>query len=350
MKKTLFSATLLLLAPQWAGAETVYLESTRDNTLYESPSGRLSNGSGNHMFVGLTIDVLKRRSVVAFTDLETLPDGATITSVKLHLTLSQDNNELTPIRLHRLTSEWGEGASHAKDDEREGTNAEPNDATWVHTFWPSFPWSDAGGDFAETATAEMMVDSVGSYTFGPTVEMIGDVQQWVDEPSQNFGWALVGDETNWSLKRFDTRENETPENRPILEVEYTVTGSPFDFSGPWFDPARDGEGYLVFQTTAGWLIYFFGYTADGKTLWLISEVIKLDELRAGVPFELTMRASSPGTFEQPTPGSELPVYGTLSASFNDCTSGEFILNGPDGRKISSVIKLIGVDGTLCIDP
>jgi len=350
MKRVFASILLLLIAPHWASAATVYLEPSRDNTLYDSPSGRLSNGSGSHMFVGLTIDVLRRRSVVAFTNLESLPDGATITSVKLHLTLSLDNAGLTPIRLHRLTSDWGEGASQASGDEREGTNAEANDATWVHTFWPTFPWFTAGGDFVETDSAEIMVGSVGSYTLGPTVEMIGDVQRWVDNPSQNFGWAIVGDEANWSLRRFDTREHETPARRPILEVEYTVTGSPFDFSGPWFDPARDGEGYLVFQTTAGWLIYYFGYTADGKTLWLISEVIKLKELLPGVPFELTMRASSPGTFDEPTPGSELPVYGTLSVSFNSCTTGNFVLDGPDGKKTSSVIKLIGVDCTICIDP
>ena len=34
-------------------AATVFIEATQDNTLYESPTGRLSNGSGQFILDGL---------------------------------------------------------------------------------------------------------------------------------------------------------------------------------------------------------------------------------------------------------------------------------------------------------
>ena len=336
-----------------AMAETVLIQATQDNTLYESPSGLFSNGSGNHLFAGVTLEQLRRRAVIAFKDLGAIPEGATITSVKLHLHLSRENSPQAAFTLHRLTSDWGEGSSKGLETEGQGANSENGDATWAHTFWPNRTWLDAGGDFVETSSAELNISIVGDYTFGSTSDMAGDVQLWLDQPPQNYGWILIGDETDLgnnltkSARRFDSRENENEENRPVLEVQYTTTGSPFDFSGPWFDPSLDGEGYLVYQTTAGWLIYYFGYSADGNFLWLISNPVKLDQLIPGVPFELAMLIGKPGTFDAPTPSNELTPYGTLSVTFDTCTTGQFILDGLDGKKTSNVVKLVGVDGTNC---
>jgi hypothetical protein len=347
MKRVIICTVLLLGFYKLAMAETVFVPATQDNTLYESPSGRLSNGSGDHLFAGLTLEQLKRRAVIAFKDLHSIPVGATITSAKLHLHLSQENSNPAMIEVHRLTSDWGEGVSDAIENEGRGANSENGDATWAHMFWPTFTWIDAGGDFAEDSSAEMLVGLVGDYTFGSTIDMTADVQLWVDQPALNYGWILVGEETVKSTKRFDSRENENVLDRPLLEIVYTTTGSPFDYSGPWFDPTLDGEGYLIFQTTAGWLIYYFGYSAEGEFLWLISNPVKLDKLILGDPFELAMLIGKPGTFDEPTPSSELTPYGILSVRFDTCTSGQFILDGLDGKKTSNGIKIVGVDGTNC---
>jgi hypothetical protein len=80
---------------------------------------------------------------------------------------------------------------------------------------------------------------------------------------------------------------------------------------------------------------------------LTSDLVKLDQLVPGVPFEMPMVIGKPGTFDNPTPSTELTPYGTLSVTFYDCGSGQFILDGLDGKKTSNVIKLIGVDGTSC---
>jgi hypothetical protein len=330
MRRVLFAFFLVCICnPAWA--TKILLPATQDNTLYESGSGLFSNGSGQHMFAGVPNEPVRRRAVIAFKNIDNeIPEDATITSAKLHLHLSRETTDATIIRLYRLTSDWGEGASQAQPPENTGTNAEPGDATWIHTNWPNFEWTNAGGDFEEEASAAELVDGVGTYTFGPSAEMAADVQLWLDKPAQNFGWILIAAENFLTEKRFDTRENETEDFRPVLEITYSRTGTGFDYSGPWFDPELDGEGYLVFQTPEGWLFYYFGYSPD--------------------TFELPMLIGEPGTFTAPAPSSELKPYGTLSVTFDTCTSGEFVLDGLYGEKTSDVIKIIGVDGTICEDP
>ena len=39
-------------------------------------------------------------------------------------------------------------------------------------------------------------------------QMAADVQSWLDTPSQNYGWTVIGNETQiQTTKRFGTREN-----------------------------------------------------------------------------------------------------------------------------------------------
>ena len=191
------------------------------------------------------------------------------------------------------------------------------------------------------------MDNVGRYTFGSTPEMVADAQLWADDDAENFGWILIGREETASTRRFDTRNHDNEDVRPVLEITYSTTGTSSDYSGPWFDPTLDGEGYLVFQTPAGWLIYFFGYSSDQQFLWLTSDLVTLDDLQLGEAFELPMLIGEPGTFTAPTPSSELKPYGTLSVTFDSCTTGVFVLDGLDGVKTSNMVKIIGVDGTDC---
>jgi spore coat protein A len=54
--------------------------------------------------------------------------------------------------------------------------------------------------------------------------MVADVQGWLDNPSQNFGWIVIGDEgQNETAKQFATRENTDNggANKPELIVNYT---------------------------------------------------------------------------------------------------------------------------------
>jgi len=175
MKREILYTVLLLCFCKLATAETVFIEATQDNTLYESPSGLLSNGTGDHLFVGLTNELLKRRAVIAFKDLSAIPQDVTITSVKLYMWMSKENSGPATINLFRIMSDWGEGESHASENEGLGANAEFDDATWIHTFWPDFTWLNPGGDFVEVPSAQLNVDFPRGYTFGSTNNMVSDV-------------------------------------------------------------------------------------------------------------------------------------------------------------------------------
>ena len=46
--------------------------------------------------------------------------------------------------------------------------------------------------------------------------MRADVQSWLDDPASNFGWLVLGDESEIpTAKRFDTRESASP---PVLTI------------------------------------------------------------------------------------------------------------------------------------
>jgi hypothetical protein len=208
-------------------AEEVSVEATKDTTLYESPSGTIANGSGQYFFAGRTNQGFIRRGLVAFDVAGSVPDGAKVTSVTLELNMSKTITGPQTVALHRLLSDWGEGASDAENEEGNGTAPERGDATWVHIyfdsqFWPGYSF---GGLFERQPSAMTPVGREGVYTWGSTTQMVADVQAWVDDPSSNYGWILVGEEGNaGTAKRFDSKDHPEPSFRPRLIVEIAGDG------------------------------------------------------------------------------------------------------------------------------
>ncbi len=223
---TLRLLTVLWILPVVAGADELTVSTDRDNTLYESPTGNLSNGAGEHFFAGLNAQGAIRRAVIHF-DLSAIPAGSIIESAELTLNMSMTIAGAVPVALHGLTADWGEGTSDAPGGEGGGTGATDGDATWLHTFWDTDLWSSPGGDFAPTASATAVVGGAGFYTWGSTAGMVADVQAWVDDPAQNFGWLVLGEESPGgkdtpTAKRFDSREIGVEGTlAPRLVVQYT---------------------------------------------------------------------------------------------------------------------------------
>jgi hypothetical protein len=204
-----------------ANAAVVSLPAVHDNTLYQDPAGTPSNGAGPAMFAGLNAQSLKRRAVVMFDVAGTLPQGAIITNATLRLYNSATNADARAVSLHRLLESWGEGASNAgASGGGGGTAAAPGDATWLHRFYPSTNWSQAGGAFAAAPLAQQTVIGAGWYDWsGPL--LTADVASFLSVPASNFGWLLLGDETAASSsKRFATREEPSADRRPQLIVEF----------------------------------------------------------------------------------------------------------------------------------
>jgi len=230
MKATwwLGSSALLMLSlglGAIALAATVEVPASRDNTLIEDAAGAVSNGAGTSLFVGNSNLNLRRRAVLFFDIQAHVPADARIQSAGLRLNMNQaPEPSLTPISVHRLLINWGEGTSVSGGGQ--GAPSTPDDATWLHRFFPDSLWNSEGGDFESNPSATISVDDLGLHIWsGPG--LVNDVQLWVSHSAENFGWLLKGDESALgTARRFDSREQETEENRPVLVIEFTRPGVP----------------------------------------------------------------------------------------------------------------------------
>lgn len=203
------------------GPVTVGFTPQKDNTLYEDPAGQLSNGSGPYFFAGRTSGNLLRRGLIAF-DLSSIPTNATITGGNLRMRVLGGGAE---VSLYKALRAWGEGASNAGDPGGDGTQATPNDATWLHNFYNASFWTTPGGDFSLTPSATANVFVSGTFVWSGAA-LRADLQDWVSNPGNNFGWVVRSDETTaGEIQRVDSREIFNPNNRPLLTVIYQV-GSP----------------------------------------------------------------------------------------------------------------------------
>jgi len=220
---------MLLLAATPAVAATVNIEAGRDTTLIEDQSGSLSNGSGQYFFTGRTNQTENsiRRGLLFFDVAAALPANAHIEKAALILYQSQGNVGLNEICLVRAQDPWGEDKSASSGGL--GAPAQPGDATWTNTFYPTTYWVQPGGQFIGRASACQIVDATGYYRWESTNHLLQDVRLWLHNPDQNNGWGLIGDElTPQNAKRFATRENPNLRLRPLLEVTYRLPGEKQD--------------------------------------------------------------------------------------------------------------------------
>lgn len=211
-----------------ASQTQIIINASKDNTLYESATGAFSNGIGEYFFVGRTAQPAGssiRRGLLAFDVAGNIPTGSTITSVTLTLSMSRTISGAHTVSLHHALAYWGEGTSNAGGNEGGGAPATIDDGTWLHRFFDTVFWSSTGGDFSPTPSASHMISSIGVYTWESTTQMVADVQHWLDNPSDNHGWVILGNETVApTAKRFGTRENAIAGARPRLSVNFVLTG------------------------------------------------------------------------------------------------------------------------------
>ncbi len=252
--KTLFtiagvSASLSVCAPTLAG-DSVTLEPMKDNTIIQQPQGiPASNGAGTGLFsgrVGPAGQGTIRRGCVAWDVAGAVPAGATITSVTLTMRMTQTSSGPQTIELRRFLEDWGEGGSIGFGGQ--GALAQPGDVTWVHTFFDDQFWSVEGGVYSDTVSGSTVVNDIADYTWTSTPEMVADVQNWLDDPSTNYGWAIIGNEsTLMTVKRFATREYTVEDQRPLLTIEFEEGGKdiPGDFDGDGDVDASDLAALLA---------------------------------------------------------------------------------------------------------
>lgn len=236
---------LVAVAGASAGAGVVKLGAAKDNTLYESPLGDISNGAGQHCFVGVTAGNSIRRTVIRFDVEGAIPDGAAFVGATLTMHMSKTTAGPTWVSLHCALEDWGEGGSDAPDDEGRGAPAQTDDATWIYTYHDTYYWTQQGGRFAAAPSGDpVLVDGPGDYAWGPWYGPNGDVSEWLDGSAPNYGWVMVGDElASGTAKRFDTRENPDEAHRPSLTLYY-VPACIGDWDSNGAVDTKDVLGYL----------------------------------------------------------------------------------------------------------
>jgi hypothetical protein len=215
----------LLPAGAPAIADQISLAPSKDATIYYDLAGATANGAGDYLFAGNNGNTEPRRTLIRF-DLSGIPAGSTIQQVTLNLTMSRaagNDGSLRSVSLSRLTKDWSEGRSDAPDEEGAGTAALPGDSTWLHTYYNTAFWNTPGGDFVVATSASLPISETNpqACTFGPSAGLVSDVQGWVNDPSSNFGWIMLGDESTFATaRRFNSRTNPDASTRPSLEVTY----------------------------------------------------------------------------------------------------------------------------------
>jgi spore coat protein A len=200
---------------------SVSLLPSKDNILYEDNQD-VSNGIGSHLWLGNTNQGDLRRSVLSF-DLGSIPINAEITSAQLDLYCNNASGGNIPVNCHLLLSDWGEGTSNANGNEGSGANATINDATWNYAFYNSQFWTNPGGDYDPNISASSSVGAANFWYQWSSPQLLSDVQQWVINPTENFGWILLGDEASSDNgKRFGSKDNSDETIRPVLHIEYFI--------------------------------------------------------------------------------------------------------------------------------
>ena len=259
MYKLLLICILSVAETGWPETATIF--PSKDNTLYESSAGTLSNGTGFYLFVGTTAANDIRRSVLHF-DLSALPQGSLVSDAELVLYMNRSKAGPNEIGVHRLETDWGEGSSAGTRGEGSGGNATIEDATWLHARYPDGRWQREGGDFVQSPSAHQTVTDLGSYRWNGDL-LTADVQRWVNIPAENMGWILVGDEsTAPTAKRFSSRDHSTSVQRPLLIINYAP---PLANNSPSVQKDLPSQQMTPGQTLSIALEPYFS-DADGDTL------------------------------------------------------------------------------------
>lgn len=210
-----------------ASTTALAIPAARDTTLYDRGLDEAANGSGEYLFFGSTNEREARRALLYFDVASAVPPGVVIVSAKLALTVSRTRTGAQPSGVHRVTRTWGEGVSQSvTGGEGSGTIPTQGDATWAYSEFPGETWTNAGGDFiAEpSVTASIGEPQPGQLlpvSWGSTPQLVADVQGWLDEPENNHGWIIIGNEDGQqTAKRVNSREEPETADGPALIIEY----------------------------------------------------------------------------------------------------------------------------------
>lgn len=226
-----FLAAVLIL-PAAAAPSVVTLQPVADTSLFSLTPD--NNWGGATFFNGGTAGNLGiNRGLLRFDLGGAVPPGSTILSATLTIEMVRmpaGSRRNSIFDLHRMNVSWGEGTQAPVPPQDVGLPARPGEATWNNRFGDSLPWARPGGmpgvDFVAAPSSSSYVSILGDpIEFGSTAELVADVQFWVNNPAQNFGWMLSSQEENVAktARSFASRESGFG---PVLMLEFLPVPEP----------------------------------------------------------------------------------------------------------------------------
>ena len=190
----------------------------------------------------------------------------------------------------------------------------------------------------------------------PVPDVVGQLQNIAEQAIEDAG-LVVGNVTTQASETvgagivISQDPVATTDVNPGTEVNLVVSSGatavevedPVGLSGPWYDPAFNGEGYEVMVTSVGVFVYYYGNDSQGRRLWLVSGFYD-GPIVYGQSITLTLSRGS-GTFDDPS--HELEEWGTIIIIFDSCGFGRVQLTGADGTKRADIQKLINIGDLDC---
>jgi glucose/arabinose dehydrogenase len=251
------ASAAILVWSSVAGAETATFEAAADTFIN---SGRPNNNAGATGWFDAGRDGLGlggiRRGLFSF-DLSSIPAGSTITSAEVQLTVVKvpgHDAVNSTFDLFRLQAAWNEGNKSGN----RGASASTGEATWNARMRGTENWSSPGAkdDAVATASASTAVNATFNARYSWSgAGVVDDVQFWVDNPSQNFGWLLTNraESTSRSVRGFASREDSSRVG--TLVINYTTSPPPNSAPSVSIISPLDGASFVspadvTIETTA----------------------------------------------------------------------------------------------------
>jgi hypothetical protein len=223
-------AFLLGVAASSALADVIVLKPSQDTSLF-GDEVNYASGAGD-LFIGNTAGSSIRRSLLRF-DLSAIDAGMKVIDASLTVVVNRvaAGAFTAPATLHRVTQSWGEGGSNPGGSGG-GDQATDGEATWTLRFFgdATSAWTTPGASYDTDASASTVLGGTGSYSW-TGAGMVSDLNDWLANPASNYGWALIGDETNArSARRIYSRETAQDFLRPQLELTLAPIPEPSTYA------------------------------------------------------------------------------------------------------------------------
>ena len=235
---------MLVLGEQFVSAASVTLTPVADTSISESTQGPPTDGASAAFVAGGLGNNESGRKVRALLrfDLGEIPTNASVVEVSLLVHVIKTPGEAvaaSEFELRRVLVEWSETDAHWG-----GPTAVEN--------WNS-PGGEVGIDYSFTISSTIPVSDGGviapvPYTFSSTANLVADVQHWLENPGENFGWLMktASEEVRFTARHFASREN-SPSIQPQLTVVYSEEPS---VEEPLVENLRRSGDQLLFDFAA----------------------------------------------------------------------------------------------------